>query len=106
MFDFRRFAMAAKPLPVIQRLHTDVSTALWAGLTAVLVFFAVFTLPHIEQNQASYRAAKAAEISAENDVYCRHWNFVPGTDVYRSCLDDLQTLRRSIEKRTLEDYEF
>jgi hypothetical protein len=98
--------MAAKPLPVIERLHTEVNTALWAGLTAFLIFFSVVTLPRIEQNQAAYRVAQATEISAENDSYCRHWKFLPGTDVYRSCLDDLQTLRNSIEKRVLEDYEF
>jgi hypothetical protein len=106
MFEFRRFAMAVKPLPIIQRVHTDVNKALWTGLITVLIFFAVFTLPHIEQNQAAYRTAIAAEISEENDAYCRRWNFVPGTSVYRSCLDDLQALRSSIEKRVLEDYEF
>jgi hypothetical protein len=98
--------MAVKSLPVIQRVHTDVNKALWTSLTAVLIFFAFFTLPRIEQNQAAYRTAKAAEISAENDVYCRRWKFVPGTDAYRSCLDDLQTLRASTEKRFNEEYDF
>ena len=98
--------MAVKPLPIIQRVHTDVNKALWTGLITVLIFFAVFTLPHIEQNQAAHRAAEAAEILTENDAYCRHWNFVPGTNAYRSCLDDVQTLRASIEKRLNEEYEF
>ena len=97
--------MAVKPLPFVQRVHAEINTALVAGSAAVLVFFVVFTLPYIHQNQAAYRAAEATEISAENDAYCRRWNFMPGTDVYRSCLDDLQTLRGSIEKRVLEDYE-
>jgi hypothetical protein len=93
-------------MPPIGRVYDQINTALWGGLIAFLLFFAVVVLPHVKKDQAAYEAGVAAEISAENDSYCRRFRFVPATDAYRSCLDDLQRLRMSIEKRVAADYEF
>lgn len=72
----------------------------------MMIFFTAFTFPHIRENQKAYRAAETAAISAENDAYCRQWRFAPGTVLYRSCLDDLITLRASVQKRLADEYEF
>lgn len=93
-------------MPLMRRMHHEINTALWACLIAALVFFTVFTFPHIKERQAAYEANVAAEISAENDAYCRRFNLVPVTDAYRSCLDDLQRLRMSIAKRIAADFDF
>jgi hypothetical protein len=95
--------MATKWMPVIQRLHLEMNLMLWSGLVAFLILFGLFVAPHMRANQAAWQAARASEISSENDLYCRRWNFTPGTDKYQSCLDDLHGLRKSIEKRFVED---
>ena len=84
---------------IIRRAHFEINVALWSGLTAALCIFGLFIAPNIRNYQAAYEAEKATEISFENDQYCRRWHFAPGTDAYRSCLDDLHALRKSIENR-------
>jgi len=96
----------AELLTFFRRVQVETSRALWAALTATLIFFTVFTLPHIRENQTAYRIAHEAEISAENDAYCRRWNFAPGTDVYRSCLNDVIALRASIKKTLADELDF
>ena len=76
------------------------------GPIAFFLFFTVVVFPYVKKNQAAYEAGVAAEISAENNSYCRRFRFVPATDAYRSCLDDLLRLRISVEKRVAADYEF
>jgi len=75
-------------------------------LTAFVIFFAVLVLPSIRQHQAAYQAALSSKISAEADYYCRRFTFVPGTSAYRSCLDDLQSLRASAQKRLVPELDF
>ena len=98
--------MSEKWMPVVQRLHFETNVALWSGLIAFLIVFGLFVVPDITKYQAAYQAAKASQVSSENDAYCRRWNFVRGTGAYRSCLDDLQTLRNSIEKKLVADTDF
>jgi hypothetical protein len=98
--------MAKQWMPIIQRLHFQINLMLWSGLVAFLIVFGLFFAPNIRANQAAWQITRAAEISSENDVYCRRWNFTPSTDEYRSCLDDLHGLRNSIEKRSAEDMDF
>jgi hypothetical protein len=92
-------------MPIIRRLHFEINLALWSGLIAILMMFSLFVAPNIRATQAAYEAARASQASSENDMYCRRWNFTPGTVPYRSCLDDLLTLRASIEKRLAEENE-
>jgi hypothetical protein len=98
--------MRAEFLVMIQRAYDEVHTALWGALVAFLLFFPVAMLPQIKAGRAALDAQVASEISAENDSYCRRFRFVPSTPDYRSCLDELQRLRSSIEKRIAADYEF
>jgi hypothetical protein len=88
------------------RLHVEINLALWSGLIAALIMFGLFVAPNMKALQADWQAARAAELSSENDSYCRRWRFVPGTHDYRSCLDDLHALRSSIEKRFAAENDF
>jgi hypothetical protein len=90
----------------LQRLHGQTNRALWGALTAFLIFFGVAVLPHIRENQAAYRVAQDADISAESDAYCRRWKFVPSTNDYRSCLEDVAALRASIQTRIANEFAF
>jgi hypothetical protein len=91
---------------IIRRLYHEVHTALWAILIAFLFFFPTVVLPQIKNSRAAYEAQLSAEISAENDFYCRRFGMQPGTLAYRSCRDDLRLLRASVEKRVAAEYEF
>lgn len=98
--------MPEKWMQLIRRLHFEINLALWSGLIAFLVVFGLFVAPKIKASQAAWQAARAAELSSENDMYCRRWHFVPGTAAYRSCLDDLHALRSSIENRLTVESDF
>jgi hypothetical protein len=98
--------MGERLIPLLRRIYADINAALWSALAAGIFLFAVVTLPHIKENAAAYRMAQDADVSAENDLYCRRWKFIVGTAAYRSCLDDLNALRASIEKRLAEQDEF
>ncbi|MGN6590467.1 MAG: hypothetical protein ACTHKE_09270 [Sphingomicrobium sp.] len=89
----------------VQRAYDQVHAALWAGLVALILLYPI-VLPQMRERWAAYEAQVAAETSAENDSYCRRFQFIPATNAYRSCLDDLQRLRASIEKRLAADYDF
>ena len=98
--------MTEELFAMIQRAYEEVHTALWGALVAFLLFFPVAMLPQIKAGRAALEARVASEISAEDDSYCRRFRFVPSTPGYRSCLDELQRLRSSIERRMAADYEF
>jgi len=93
-------------ITLLRSLYREINKALWASLTAFGIFFAVTVLPGIRQHQAAYQAALSSKISAEADYYCRRFTFVPGTSAYRSCLDDLQSLRASAQKRLVPELDF
>jgi len=98
--------MEGKKMTLLRSLYWEINKALWASLTAFVIFFAVLVLPGIRQHQAAYQAALSSKISAEADYYCRRFTFVPGTRAYRSCLDDLQSLRASAQKRLVPELDF
>ena len=98
--------MRDKKITLLRSLYWEINMALWASLTAFVIFFAVAVLPGIREHQAAYQAALSSEISAEADYYCRRFTFVPGTLAYRSCLDDLQSLRASAQKRLAAQLDF
>jgi hypothetical protein len=102
----KRLVMPKLWIPVIRRALFEINVALWSGLIAALCVFGLFIAPNIKDYQAAYEAERAAEASSENDLYCRRWHFVPGTDAYRSCLDDLHALRKSIENKLAAEYAF
>jgi hypothetical protein len=95
-----------QPMRLLRCLYQEINRALWASLTAFLIFFVAFVLPGLRAHQADYQAALSSEISADADYYCRRFSFLPGTIAYRSCLDDLQSLRASVQKRLNADYDF
>ncbi len=107
---FRRalkaLVMLEKWMPLIRRMRFETNLMLWSGLIGFLIVFGLFVAPNIMAYQAAYEAVRTSELSSENDIYCRRWNFVPGTSAYRSCLDDLHTLRKSIENRAAAENDF
>ena len=102
----REAQMRDKKITLLRSLYWEINKALWASLTAFVIFFAVLVLPGIREHQAAYQAALSSKLSAEADYYCRRFTFVPGTLAYRSCLDDLQSLRASAEKRFAAEFDF
>jgi hypothetical protein len=98
--------MSGKWKSAIQRLQQANIRALWGGLGAALIIFIIFTLAFAKERQTASEALEAAEMAAQNDHYCQRFNFIPGTENHRSCVDEIQSLRASIQKRTDEKYSF
>ena len=93
-------------IKLIGRVYDEINIALWAGLLSFLLFFSIVLLPQLKEGRSAYEARLAGEISSESDFYCRRFMFAPGTNAYRSCLDDLGRLRTSVEKRIAADLAF
>ena len=98
--------MTAKFMPVIERAYDAINTALWGGLVAFSLFFAIVGLPQLKAGWTAQETQTAAEIAAENDSFCRRFQFAPATDAFRSCLNGLNRLRASVERRIAEQYDF
>jgi hypothetical protein len=88
---------------VVEKAYDQVNLALWAGLCAVLIFFALFVAPNIPASRAKYSHFKAAQDETEHEFYCKRWGMLPGTMKYQQCMADLLQFRRSVEKQVVED---
>jgi hypothetical protein len=88
---------------LIGSIYDTVHRALWALLTAFVIFFCIFMLPNVPQYRAKMEAARILEIQAENSAYCEKWGFAPGTQKHHGCILDLQGLRAEIEQRASDD---
>jgi hypothetical protein len=87
---------------VDDRLYVDIETALWAALTAFVIFFCALILPDIPANVAKAESVRALEIIDENARYCEKWGMTRGTQVHIGCTVDLQQLRNDIAQRRAE----
>ena len=91
---------------IVQRVHVEVETALWACLVAFVVFFCVFVAPEMPQQQAKAKLLRDREITEENSRYCAKWGKEIGTREHLLCTMDLQELRKSIAQRLAEETVF
>jgi hypothetical protein len=73
----KRQARTADFLVIAQRAYNTVETALWAGLAAFAIYFAVFVAPQIPANRTAYEAARLHATAAERDYYCENGASAP-----------------------------
>jgi hypothetical protein len=93
-------------LALVQSIYDHVHLALWAILTAFVVFFLAFIAPRLPEAVARAEALRIMEISQENEGYCAKWQMGPGTKMHDECIFDLQELRAKIEKRLADQLDF
>jgi len=85
------------------RIYDEVHLFLWTMLAAFAVYFLVFVAPKIPENRVQAELKQHQEIADENQAYCAKWQMGPGTAMHNDCLDDLQTLRASIQTQLEAD---
>lgn len=90
-------------MELVSRVYDEVHLALWAILTAFLIYFAVFVAPKVSEFQAAAERLRLDAIAHENEAYCAKWGVGAGTPGHNECLEDLQELRANIERQRQED---
>lgn len=93
-------------MEVVRAVYHEVHLALWAILTAFLIYFAVFIAPKLPELQAAAQRHRRQTIAAENEAYCTKWRMGPGTAMHDECLADLQQLRAKIQNRFADEFDF
>ena len=91
---------------LLSRVYDEVHMGLWAILIAGLIFFGVVGLPAMTPDEAGYAAARAHANETEDAFYCRRWGLIAGSGKHRTCMSDLEQLRRSVEKQMAYDSVF
>lgn len=88
---------------LVGRIYHGIELALWAGLIAGLVVFALFVVPGIPVAQQLGAAARAAAFEHECDFYCSKWGMPSGSRRHEQCMSDLKQFSRAVIKRIEED---
>ena len=89
----------------ISTLYDYVHVMLWSGLAALLIFFAVYTMPNVRAFQGKMQAARILEIAAEDEALCTKFAMGKGTQAHDQCLPAVQEFRAAVEKRFLEHFD-
>lgn len=97
---------ADQNMALVRALCHEAHLALWAALTAFLVYFAVFVAPKLPTLHAAAEQRRLHDIAAENEAYCAKWGMGPATAMHNECVADLQQLRAEIEDRFAEEFDF
>lgn len=95
-----------RAMAVLRLVYHEVEVALWAALTAFLVYFAVFVAPKLPTLHAAAEQRRLEDIAGENEAYCAKWGMGPATAMHNECVADLQQLRAEIEDRFAEELDF
>ena len=93
-------------LTLVQSIYDCVHLALWATLTAFVVFFLAFIAPRLPEGAARAEALRIEEIAEENEGYCAKWQMGLGTKTHDQCILDLQDLRWKIQNRLADRLDF
>jgi hypothetical protein len=89
----------------IRRHYGNIHMALWAGLVAFLLFFAVYTIPRMPEARAQAEALRIHEIAEEYKLFCRKLGMPMGAPRNPQCVLELQAFRAIVEKRFAEEGE-
>ena len=93
-------------LTLVQSIYDQVHLALWATLTAFVVFFLAFIAARLPEAAARAEALRIQEIVQENEGYCAKWQMGLGTKMHDQCISDLQELRSKIQDRLADWLDF
>lgn len=88
-----------RTMALVRGVYDEVHLALWAALTAFLLYSAVFVAPKLPELRAAAEAAQLQQIAAEDETYCAKWRMGPGTPMHSQCLFDLSQFRANIENQ-------
>jgi hypothetical protein len=87
----------------ISKVYDYVHVMLWSGLAALLIFFALYTLPNVRAFQAEMQAARIIDMAAEDEALCTRLAMGKGTPAHDQCLPAVQEFRAAVVKRLADD---
>lgn len=93
-------------MALLRAVYDEVHLALWAALTAFVIYFAAFVAPRLPAFQAAAERHRIEQIAAADEAYCAKWHMGAGTAIHDECLSDLQHLRAKIADRFAEEADF
>lgn len=90
---------AGRAMAVVRVVYHQVEVALWAALTAFVLWFALFVAPKLPALQAAAERSRIEQIAQEDETYCAKWRMGPESAMHYQCLTDLEALRAEIENQ-------
>jgi hypothetical protein len=87
----------------VGKIYDYVNIALWATLTAFILYFAAFVAPNVPEARAQAERLRIQEIASEYNHYCQKWGMPTGTPSNPQCVLDLQAFRAKVEKRIADE---
>lgn len=88
----------SKTMIIVRQVYDWVESALWAGITAFVIFFVIYIAPNVPEFAMRAEAIRAMNNAEENRTYCDKWGLKRGTLENLHCTMDLQDLRKKIEQ--------
>ena len=89
---------SAKAMKIVRQVYDWIEFALWAGLTAFVIYFVIFIAPNVPEIARRAESIRAMNNAAENSSYCEKWGMKRGTHEHTLCAMDLQEFRKKIEQ--------
>ena len=93
-------------LALARSIYDIVHLALWAMLTAFVIFFLAFIVPSLPEAARRAERLRIQEIAQENEGYCAKWQMGLGTKMHNQCILDLQELRWKAQNRFADQLDF
>ncbi len=95
-----------RAMEVLRAFYAEIHLALWAILTALVIYFVIFVAPKLPALQVAAERQRLTQIAAVDADYCAKWRMGPASARHNECLEDLQQLRTRIKNRIAEDSDF
>lgn len=92
-----------RTMAVVRRVYDEVHLALWAALTAFIVYFAAFVVPDLPRIHVRAQTLQAQPAAAEQNSVCGKLGMGPKSPMYDRCVADLRQYRAHIEQQLADD---
>ena len=93
-------------LILAQKIYDGVHAALWAVLTACVLYCIVFVLPRVSEIRRNVEMRQANEIAAEDEFYCSKLGMGKGAQRHNECLFYIGEFHSKVEERSADNTDF
>jgi hypothetical protein len=88
----------SKTMMIVRVVYDWIEFASWAGLTAFVIFFAIYMALHAPEIARRAEIIRIMNNEAEDRAYCEKWGLKRGTHAHSLCAMDLRQFRHDIER--------
>lgn len=92
-----------RTIAILRRVYDEVHLALWAALTAFVVYFAAFVAPDLPRIQARAQTLRAQAVATEQNSACDNLGMGAKSPMYERCIADLRRYRAHIEQQFADE---